>query len=89
MYDGSIPPIDVGQFSFILRRQPSENFFFIYIVAINKLNNKLLTFRFGTVDVLPFPIPGNEGRDTRWSLSRLPWELAKTWKNSSESGNGK
>lgn len=26
--DGSIPPIDVGQFVFILRRQPSEDFFF-------------------------------------------------------------
>lgn len=38
--DGGIPPIDVGQFALILRRQPSEDFFFIYIVAINKLNNK-------------------------------------------------
>lgn len=29
IYDGNIPPIDVGQFSFILRRQPEDFFFYI------------------------------------------------------------
>lgn len=37
--------------------------------------------------VPPFCIPGNEGRDTLWSSSRLPCEVASKLKKLSESGH--
>lgn len=37
----------------------------------------------------PFCIPGNAGRESRWSSSRLPCELANREKNFSGSASGK